>query len=270
MNINKKRLFRWIQFSLLIYASVGIALYYLQNKILLHPCKLPQDYIFKFKESFKEVLIPINKEDTIHLVQFFTASVKSKGLVLYFHGNQKNVEHYASCATTFLKNGYEVWMPDYPGFGKSSGKLTESKLYEQAYQIKRWAEKKYSADSIVIYGKDFGAGVAANLAENASIKALVLENPYYSITDLFHHYACIYPVKQMAEFKFPVNEFLPNVSSGIVLIEKTNRQFFSYKGAQKLKPLLKANDRFISIEGNNQDDISNSELYIHAIDSLLR
>ena len=34
----------------------------------------------------------------------------------------------------FHNKGYEVWMPDYPDYGKSTGERTEQKLYSLAYE----------------------------------------------------------------------------------------------------------------------------------------
>ena len=34
------------------------------------------------------------------------------------------------------ENGYEVWMEDYPAYGKSRGERTEQKIHEQALQEK--------------------------------------------------------------------------------------------------------------------------------------
>ena len=125
MKINKRKIFFWLKIIVIIYCSIGIALYYLQDKLLFHPEKLPSDYTFPFKHPFKEVEIPVNKTDTISLVQFLPESSVKKGLVVYYHGNLQNVQHYESFASLFTARGYEVWMPDYPGYGKSTGEINE-------------------------------------------------------------------------------------------------------------------------------------------------
>jgi alpha-beta hydrolase superfamily lysophospholipase len=67
-------------------------------------------------------------------VQFTTPGSVCKGVVLYFHGNKRNIERYASFAPYFTRNNYDVWMIDYPGFGKSTGERTEKILYRDALQ----------------------------------------------------------------------------------------------------------------------------------------
>jgi alpha-beta hydrolase superfamily lysophospholipase len=56
----------------------------------------------------------------LSIIQFTVPDSVRKGIVLYFHGNMKNIERYAPFATHFTRNKYEVWMMDYPGFGKST------------------------------------------------------------------------------------------------------------------------------------------------------
>ena len=74
----------------------------------------------------------MSKTYTLNLIQFFPGDSVPKGVVIYFHGNPDNVTSYAKYAPESTKHGYEVWMPDYPTFGKTTGKLTENNFYSQA------------------------------------------------------------------------------------------------------------------------------------------
>ena len=86
-------------------------------------------------------------------------------------------------------------------------------LYQQAEQIYKMAVSKYNKDSIIIYGKSFGTGIAAYLASVKDCKQLILETPYYSIPDLFGCYAPIYPQQRMSNYKIPTNEYLARCKS---------------------------------------------------------
>ena len=108
--------------------------------------------------------IPLNAKDNLNIVQFFTKDSMPKGVVLYFHGNRDNVNRYARYAANFTKHGYEIWMTDYPGYGKTTGKLTEEKLYIQAKEVYKLANSKFGKDSIIVYGKSLGSGIASYLA----------------------------------------------------------------------------------------------------------
>ena len=118
--MNRIILFRWIKIIVLLYSLIGIALYYLQERFLFHPEKLEASYRYHFPVPFEELNIPFNTTDTVSMVKFFPADSVRKGVVLYFHGNRENISRYAKFADNFTKNGYEVWMEDYPGYGKRS------------------------------------------------------------------------------------------------------------------------------------------------------
>jgi len=57
----KRKIYRVIIVIILIYCSIGIALYHLQEKFLFHPVALPPDFQFKFDIPFKEVNIAMKE-----------------------------------------------------------------------------------------------------------------------------------------------------------------------------------------------------------------
>ena len=270
MTVNRKKMFGWIKIILLLYATIGIVLFYLQDKILFHPKKLGADFQYKFKDRFEEINIPFNDTDTMNLIKFLPDNIPVKGVVIYFHGNMKNIAHYATFVGPFLKQGYEVWMEDYPGFGKSTGLITEQKLYEQALQVKKMADVKFHTDSIIIYGKSLGTGIAANLASRTKAKMLILETPYYSIPSMFSSYAFMYPNEQMSNYKLPTNLFLQDVACPVIIFHGTSDGVIPYRNAKKLLSVLKPTDKFITIEGASHINVNANPKYYNAIDSLLR
>ncbi|MGC4100086.1 alpha/beta hydrolase [Ferruginibacter sp.] len=265
----KKKIFRWVKLIVLLYSLIGIVLYYLQEKFLFHPEQLSKDHVFKFDTPFEEVNIPFNEADTVNMVKFFPKDSIRKGVVIYYHGNKENIERYAKFAGDFTKHGYEVWMEDYPGFGKSTGERTEQKMYRQAVEIERMAAAKYHNDSIIIYGKSLGTGIAAYVASRSVNKRLILETPYYSIPDLFGCYAFIYPTSRMSIYKIPTNEYLADVNYPISIFHGTDDGVVPYRCAKKLQPVLKPADEFITIEGGTHHNLASFELYKTKLDSLL-
>ena len=265
----KRRIYRVVILVLLFYGIIGLALFYLQEKLILHPEPLPRDYTFHFNVPFKEVSIAMNPRDTLNMVQFFPADSVSKGVVLYFHGNRDNINRYSKFAADFTKNGYEVWMPDYPSFGKSTGEFTEKLVYEEAREIYKLARVKFGADSIFVYGKSLGTGAAAYVAANEACGRLILETPYFSMPSLFSVYAPIYPTGRMSRFKFPVGEYLKKTQEPVTIFHGTSDKVVFYSQGEKLQQVLKPGDEFITINGGGHNDLREFELYRTKLDSLL-
>jgi uncharacterized protein len=268
--MKRKTLFRWLKIIIIVYCTIGIALYYLQEKFLFHPEKLPAAHVFDFNVPFEEVNIPFDNTDTVNMIKFFPPDTVRRGVVVYFHGNRQNVERYAKFAVNFTQHGYEVWMPDYPGFGKSTGDRTEKKLYAQALQIQKMAAGKYGGDSIILYGKSFGTGIAAYVASASDCKRLILETPYYSIPSLFSCYAPIYPSSTMSTWKIPTYKFLQDVPYPVSILHGTADGVVPYRTAVKLKQVLKPTDEFITIEKGSHHDLNDLPLFRQKLDSLLR
>jgi pimeloyl-ACP methyl ester carboxylesterase len=224
---------------------------------------------YDFNYPHRELNIPYDAETNINIVQFKTADSPSHGVVLYFHGNKKNIGWYARHTPDFTGKNYEVWMPDYPGFGKSTGKFTESRLYDYALQLYKLARTRYQPSNIIIYGKSMGTGIAAELAAVRDCRYLILETPYYSMSSLAKHYFPIYPVDRMMHYHFPTNEYLPKVTAPVILFHGTDDGIIPYSNAQKLRPLLKSGDEFITIPGGSHNDLDQFPLFHQKLDSLL-
>jgi uncharacterized protein len=267
--MNRKQIFRWLKIIILLYSLIGIALFYLQEKFLFHPEKFSNAYVYHFKVPFEEVNIPFNSTDTINIIKFFPEDLVRRGVVLYFHGNRQNIERYAKFAANFTKHGYEIWMEDYPGFGKSTGERTEKKLFEQALQIRKMAASKFNADSIIIYGKSFGTGIAAYVASETNNKRLILETPYFSIPSLFSCYAPIYPTSQMSTYKIPTNEFLEDVKYPISIFHGSDDGVIPYRNALRLKAILKPTDEFVTIDKGTHHNLNDFPFFQQKLDSLL-
>jgi alpha-beta hydrolase superfamily lysophospholipase len=266
----RKKIFRFVKVFILLYSIIGIAIYYMQDKMLFHPENINTDYKYKFDVPFEEVNLPFNPTDTMNMVKFFPQDSVRKGVVIYFHGNMKNVERYAPFAKIFTDNGYEVWMPDYPGFGKSTGEFTEKKLYEQSLQVYKMAASQYQKDSIIIYGKSLGTGIAAYVASRQPGKELILETPYYDIPSIVGAYAVIYPTQRMIKFKMPTWQFLQDVKAPVTIFVGTSDGVIRNSVSAKLKKYLKPGDDYIEVEGAGHNDVNISGKYKAVMDSLLK
>ena len=270
----KKKIRKWIIIIAVIYVVCGIALYFLQEKFLFHPEKLAADHPFSFTIPFKEINLAVNDKKNLSIIQFTVPDSIRKGIVLYFHGNRQNIERYAPFAVNFTKNNYEVWMMDYPGFGKSNGKRTEQAIYDDAAQLYKMARARISKDSIIIYGKSLGTGIAAQVASTRDCKRLILETPYYSIETLFNHYAFIYPVSRMTTYHFPTYEYFENIEAPITIFHGTNDEIIPYTNAEMLmKPRNERSSltrELISIKKGKHNNLNDFPLFHQKLDSLLQ
>jgi pimeloyl-ACP methyl ester carboxylesterase len=264
-----KKWWRWLRILILVYCVIGIALYYLQDYILFHPVQIKKSQAYKFTSPHKEVNIPYSANSTINIVQFPVPDSISKGVVLYFHGNKKNVSWYSKFSPHFTNNNYEVWMIDYPGFGKSTGVFSEPLLYDWALTLYKLARATYPPDSIIIYGKSMGTGIASQLASIRDCRQLILETPYYDMPSIIGNYLPVYPVDRMIHYKFPTWRYLQQVTAPVTIIQGTSDWIIPYRNASRLKPFLKQNDAFLTVPGGSHNDLYEFPMVIKKLDSVL-
>jgi pimeloyl-ACP methyl ester carboxylesterase len=254
----RKRITRVLVVLAGVYIAGGILLYFIQDLLLFHPKPLPQNHRFGFSQPFDEINLPIEGRN-LNIVRF-RAEGTARGAVLYFHGNMRNIERYAYVAPLFTKLGYDLWMMDYPGFGKSTGKRSEQTLYDDARRVYELAGKEFTPQNIVIYGRSIGTGIASELASEKSCRMLILETPYYSIDALAKSYFPIYPVTPLTNYAFPIHQYLKKATAPTYIIHGTEDEVIPYSQSKRLKkenPAL----HLITIPDGRHNDLSEHALF---------
>jgi len=267
----KNKLLKWLKIFITIYIIVGALLYFFQDKILLHPVALPADYTFQFKTPFEERIVQYDSSTLFDIVRFKPVNDSIKGAVIYCHGNMENINHYAMFADNFTKHGYEVWMMDYPSFGKSTGAMDEPMAYTEVLEVYKMVRSAgFSPDSIIIYGRSLGTGIAAELASVRSCKRLILESPYFSVENLVDRYCWMYPTQWLLHYKIPTNQYLEKVAAPVTIFHGTDDETIPFSNAEKLqKGVFKKGDELISIPGGHHNDLNDFPVMKNKLDSLL-
>jgi uncharacterized protein len=264
-----KKAVKWLKILAVIYFLGGVALYFLQDRILFHPVSLKKDHQYNFPGRHNEVNIPLSQSVNLNIIQFLPKDSVVNGVVLYFHGNKKNISRYAEYAHYFTDLSYELWMIDYPGYGKSTGKFTEQILYDWALQMYQFARARFTPDSIIIYGKSMGTGIATQLASIRDCNRLMLETPYYDFPSVMQHYLPIYPVRQLLHYEIPTHAFIQKVAAPVTIFQGTRDRVIPYRNAKRLIPFLKPGDEFVTIKGGRHNDLQSFEIVRQKFDSLL-
>ena len=268
--LRRRTVLRIVTVIAFFYALTGIVYYHAQERILFRPVAVAADFRYSFSIPSQEILIRHHPGADLHITKFpASPDVERKGLLIYLHGNRRNVTWYADRVPFFTARGYDVWMPDYPGFGKSTGSLEESMLYEYAKQTYLMARVECAPDSIWVYGRSMGTGVAAWLSSKVAVRGLVLETPYRSIPSLVSTWMPIWPTQRLSRFELPVEEYLPRVSVPVTIVHGTKDRVIPLSHADGLRSVLKPGDRFVTVEGAGHNDLPAHDDYVQVMDSLL-
>ena len=175
-------------FSISIYAQIDEKFYF--------PSK---DWInfdsIKHDKFFHQV-----EQDTITSYLLYPKNGKVKATLLYFHGNGGNVSNYVKYVKPLLEDGFQVFMVDFRGYGKSTGKPTHLNILSDGQVFFDFALKQKSLQSqkIIICGVSIGSQIATHLARKneSKIAGLILDSGISSITDI----ALFYMPKEQHNF----------------------------------------------------------------------
>jgi len=257
---------RWI---LPVYALTGIAIHHFQDRIFFRPVPVPLEHRYAFGMPYRERNIRFRDNANLNLVEFPVPGRQRRGIVLYLHGNRSNIGWYVEHVGGFHRNGYEVWMIDYPGYGKSTGPMESGMLFAYALQMYKLARTQVSSDSIVIYGKSLGTGIAAWLASRQPAARLILETPYYSLSSLAASRLPIFPWERMLRIRLDTWSYLRAVTLPVTVFHGTDDGVIPYRNAERLRSVLKAGDGFVTVPGGGHRDLGRFAEYRLAMDSLL-
>ncbi|XP_061692872.1 lysophosphatidylserine lipase ABHD12-like isoform X6 [Syngnathoides biaculeatus] len=85
---------------------------------------------------------------------------------IYLHGNTgtRAATHRVGVAKLLSALGYHVLVPDYRGFGDSSGEPTEAGLTTDALHVYNWVKERSGSSLVVFWGHSLGTGVSTNTA----------------------------------------------------------------------------------------------------------
>jgi alpha-beta hydrolase superfamily lysophospholipase len=254
-------------FVLTLYVAVCTVLYVKQEQLLFFPQPLPSDYQFTFPGAVAQRWITSPDGTRLHGLLFHASH--AKGLVFYLHGNGGNVAGWGEVASTYTHLGYDVFLLDYRGYGKSQGKITsQAQLLDDVQSAYQQLVHDYPESQVLILGYSLGTGLATWLAAQHHPKLLILQAPYYSMRDLAMH---LYPFVPgfLVRYPLPTNQYIRQVSAPIVVFHGDRDEVVYFGSSQKLKALLKITDTLVVLPGAGHNGMTDNLQYRRTIQELL-
>ena len=264
-----RKIILWVSCILVIlYAAVCCFFYSKQGDILFAPTKLAENYTFKYPGNFIER--KIKTADGTILDGLLFKSDSSKGLVFYLHGNGGALNTWGDIANIYTGSGYDLFILDYRGYGKSGGKITsEKQFFEDAQTAYNDLGTLYPENKIIIQGYSIGTCPAAMLAAHNRPKMLILQAPYYSMTDLMKK---TYPFLPTFLLNYPLNTdaFVKQTKARITIFHGDADRLIYYGASLKLKEDLKPGDTLITLKGQGHMQFPKNPEYLADMKMILK
>ena len=262
--------------KIVLVITVGFAFgcgffYFTQEGMIFYPSVLPPDFKYSFPARFDEITLPVDGA-MINALHFKTEN--PKGVILYFHGNAGNLSGWGDIAVDFIRRGYDVFIPDYRGYGKSTGKIkSEKMLHLDAAVVFNYLKRHYPEDRIILYGRSLGSGIAVYLAKTARPHMIILESAFLSMRDIAAYHYPFIPGKMLdLGLKYPMRTdlWISDVTCPVYLFHGTADDIVPYSSSERLLKLIRTESRLIKIPGGGHNDLSDFNLYQEELDRILK
>jgi hypothetical protein len=247
---------KWLKRAFLLlpiaYILLCVAFYSVQDNIIFNPDKLPEDYAFRAGE---EVELEIDKG--IFLNCLLMKEPQSKGVILYLHGNKGTIRRCIRQAENMAGNGYDIFIPDYRGFGKSDGEIeSEAQLQADAQKVYDYLKQFYSEDKIVLVGYSLGSGLASYLAANNQPQQLVMVAPYLSLVDIKDRMAPFLP-DFLLKYPMKSEEYLRHVNVPVTLFHGDRDEIIPFDSSEKLRAINPDTIRLVAMSSGHRGVLFN-------------
>ena len=172
--------------ALALVLAGAAAVWWGQERLIFQPSPLPSDHRFGLGADVHEVDIevPGARLNALHL-----RLPHPDGVVFYLHGNAGNLASWFVNGDFYRGMNVDLFMLDYRGYGKSSGRITsEAQLLADVQAAWAQVAPAYAGRPVVFIGRSLGSGLAARLAAALAPAQrpdlLLLVSPYRSLQAL--------------------------------------------------------------------------------------
>jgi len=236
-----------------VYLALSVSFYFFQHFFFFRPEILKSEFTYKYPFPFEELNFNMEDGGNINAIHFKVPN--SRGVIYYLKGNSRSIKGWGKFAKDFLSNGYDFFMMDYRGFGKSHGQRSQTKLFEDAQFLYKWLSSKYTENRIILYGRSFGSGIAARIASWNNPRILILDSPYLSFLYNTKRYGFFLPINWLIRYDMRTDQYLEGVKCPIHIIHGTKDRLISFNQSLQLKALYPEKIELHKIAGAHHNDL---------------
>ncbi len=257
----------------LVYVAFGLLLYLFQEH-LVHLPQLPGREIIAVPGdrgmAWEE--IEISTEDGLRLHGWHIPAERSRGTLLFFHGNAGNISHRLESIRIFHDLRLDVVIFDYRGYGRSEGRPAEAGLHRDAEAAARWVRDVLGADPArtVYFGRSLGGALAASAARHQPPAALILESTFTSAREMAADLYPIYPTRWLTRLEYTTADYLERVGRPVLVVHSPEDEIIPFHHAKALLERIGERGELLRIRGDhNTGFFYSGALYTGGLDAFI-
>lgn len=183
-------------------------------------------------------LIPKNKQNNI--------------TILHLHGNAGNLSSQLNTISPLVKQGFQVFMFDYSGYGYSEGSPSKENILVDANSAFDYLKnrEKLKKDKFVIYGQSLGGCIGVVLGEQRQkeIDGLIIEGAFTSYKGMASNYLPVIGSSLIAQDYSAISS-IEKFHKPILIIHSKEDQVIPFKMGKELYEKANNPKEFFEING---------------------
>jgi len=226
------RLLALLILVVLLYGAVLALLWWGQERVLFQPTPLAPQHRMTLERDVHErwVEVPGARLHALHL-----RLPAPRGVVFSLHGNAGNLECWFTGLELYRRANFDLFMIDYRGYGKSSGRIdSEAQLHADVQAAWDAVAPAYAGRRRVIFGRSLGTGLAVPLALRADPDLTILVSPYASMRALAaEHYRWV--PSALLRYPLATDAAVPRLRGPLLLVHGEHDEIIGVHHAQALQ-----------------------------------
>ncbi len=279
--MKRKSFVNFIVLIAVVLLGYTALLIFFENRVIYYPSPFPEG-IWDAKSQGLEVEdVYFKTDDGLRLHGWYVPALtpvsipiqKPSATFLFFHGNAGNITHRLDNLQLLRERGWNVFIFDYRGYGKSEGRPTEKGIYLDslaAYEFLR-KDKNVPAERLFLFGRSLGGVCAVHVAASRPAAGVILESTFTSARDMAGEMFPILPVGPFIRTKFDSFQKISTVKIPKLFLHAPKDSIVPYSLGRKLFERAPEPKSFYDIIGADHNDAiyTGGEKYFQAIEDFV-
>jgi len=210
----------------------------------------------------QDIYFPSGDGETLH--GWFFAARPAKGTVLVFHGNAQNISTHSNGVLWLVQDGFNLFIIDYRGYGKSTGKPSLDGVHRDALASLEHLLSLPGVERgrVVLLGQSLGGSIAVYTAavspQSAALRALVLDSTFFSyqqiarekLAGFFLTWPFQYPLSWLFNDEYAAGRWISRVPLPVSIIHDRADRVVPYHHAEQLRAAAGGRAEILATVGN--------------------
>jgi len=173
----------------LIYLIIIILIYFGLRRYAENQFYFPSPHMEQTPDQFglNYESVTFKSEDGLNLTGWWLKAEEPIGTILHCHGNGINMSNHLPLVTFLVDAGFNVFVFDYRGYGKSEGRRPThvGTVIDSISACDYVISRAKAGESIGVFGQSLGAGLAVQIADKRKeVAAIVMEGGFSSYQEM--------------------------------------------------------------------------------------